>query len=111
MNDVEQRIEALEKEVAALKQRPSPRGPAGDITAAIAGAAHEVSNAEARVQSVANAEYRKFAAEVKALRKEIEALKKYLDERITNAVDNQVVQVLRDYHLLDANNTPAHWKK
>jgi len=111
---IEQRIAAVEagfEEVKKLKGVPGPRGPAGPIDAAVENAKRAVADAEDRVQARADATYAKFAADVKALREEVKRLEQYLDERIQNVVDNAVVQVLRDYHLLDSNNAPTHWKK
>jgi len=111
---VEERINVLEAEfenVKKLKGVPGARGPAGEISAAVRNAEAAVSNAENRVQVRADAAYAQFATEVKALREEVAALRKFLDERIRNEVDGHTVQVLRDYHLLDENHAPTHWKK
>jgi len=112
--NIEQRIAALEAELEEIKKLrgiPGPRGPAGPIEAAVANAKASVVDAELRVQARVNATYEKFAADVKALRGEIADLKKFMDERIQNAVDGHTIQALRDYHLLDENHAPAHWKK
>jgi hypothetical protein len=111
---IEQRITTLEarfEEVRKLKGVPGPRGPAGPIDAAVANAKRAVVDAENRVQARADATYSKFEAEVKALRDEFNQVRQDLDERIKNAVENHTVQVLRDYHLLDENHAPTHWKK
>jgi hypothetical protein len=107
---IEQRVYALEaafEEVRRLKGVPGPRGPAGPIDAAVANANRAVADAEARVQAKANATYAKFAAEVKALREEFKLLREQLAQNIQTEVENRVVQVLRDYHLLDENHAPT----
>lgn len=114
MSNMEERLAALETELANIKKLkgvPGPRGPAGPIDAAVANANCAVSDAEDRVGARANATYRQFASDVKALREEVKQLQQYLDSRITNVVDNATIQVLRDYHLLDENHVPTHWKK
>jgi hypothetical protein len=111
---IEQRIAALEaslEEIKKLKGIPGPRGPAGHIDAAVANANQAVADAESRVQARTEATYAKFATDVKALREEVKQLQQYLDSRITDAVDNATIQVLRDYHLLNENHEPTHWKK
>jgi hypothetical protein len=45
------------------------------------------------------------------LREEVAELRKTLYEVIHNEVDIQVVNTLKAYHLLDANNAPTHWSK
>lgn len=106
-----EKIEALEREVEALKKRPAPRGPAGDISAAVAQAAATVGDAEARVQAKADAAHRTLEAEVKAIRAEVKQLRQHLDDRIKVAAENNMIQVLRDYGLLDENHAPSHWTK
>ena len=114
--------QTLEQRVEALEKRPGPRGPAGDISAAVRNAeiaaSKIVENAEARVGAKADASYAKFIDEVAKLqtiadklRQEVVDLRKHLDERIHNTVDGQVVQTLQDYHLLDSNHAPTHWSK
>jgi hypothetical protein len=112
---LEKRVKELETELKAimdLKGIPGqvgPRGPAGDILAAVARAGQTVADAEACVQYKADTTYAKFADDVAALRREVAETQRLLDERIQNVVDGHTVQVLRDYHLLDENHQPAHW--
>jgi hypothetical protein len=87
------------------------RGLPGSISAAVINANQAVDDAEQRVQAKADGTYAKFATDLKALREEIKQLKQHLDECITNAVDHAAIQVLRDYHLLNENHEPTHWKK
>jgi hypothetical protein len=101
----------IEERIQALETRPAPRGPAGDISAAVQMSQKAVSDAEARVQRCADAQFIKFRAEAAQLRKDFEALKSALNDIITNTVDNATVAVLRDYHLLDENCAPTHWDK
>ena len=110
MSTIEGRLAALEaqfEEVKKLKGVPGARGPAGDISAAVANTQREVRDAEGRLAVQAEAASARFANEVTALRKEtadaINRIQGYVDGRIKNAVDAHTVQVLVDYHLLDAN--------
>ena len=45
------------------------------------------------------------------LRQEVEDAKKFLDDRIQNAVDANLVKTLQEYHLLDDNCAPTFWRK
>jgi hypothetical protein len=106
--DYEQRIAALEAELVKIKDlKTGPRGPAGDISAAVANAAREVRDAEGRLATKAAEASAQYQADVNALRKEtadaIAQVQAYIDGRIRNAVDGHAVQVLIDYHLIDAN--------
>ena len=107
---LEQRIAALEARLEEIKKGVTgPRGPAGDINAAVLNAKIAVNDAESRVQARADATYARFAADLATVRNEIRQLKQYLDDGIKNAVDSATVEVLHAYHLLDENNAPAHW--
>lgn len=103
----EDRIAALEAELAKVAKTSGPRGPAGDISAAVANAAREVRDAEGRLAAKAAETSAQYAADVDALRREltdsINKIQAYIDARIRNAVDGHAVQVLIDYHLIDAN--------
>ena len=107
---LEQRIAALETELAEIKKLkgiPGPRGGAGDISAAVANTQREVRDAEGRLAAQAATVSEKFAADVDALRKEtadaIAKVQAFVDGRIKNAVDGHAIQVLIDYHLIDAD--------
>jgi hypothetical protein len=109
---LEKRVKELEVELKQIKElngipgQTGPRGPAGDIVAAVnaatAASKQAVLDAEQRIQNVADQAYAKFTADVAELRKD-------LNDRIIAAVDNATIQVLRDYHLLNANLEPTHW--
>lgn len=116
----------LEARVQALEERPlergpegpkgekgerGPRGPAGPIDAAIRNAHEAVADAERRVQAKADTELLKFQEEVNNLKADFNVLKSMLADTIKDTVDNHRVSVLRDYHLLDENNSPEHWKQ
>ena len=121
---LQERLEALEdafREVRAAKGIQGARGPAGPIDAAVDQATKEanqvVRNAEARVQAKAEEAFKQFANEVAKLQKladdlreEVAKHRKYLHEMIHNEVDGQVIQTLKDYHLLDSNGEPAYWR-
>jgi hypothetical protein len=121
---VEQRLEALEKrieQVAAIANLP--RKP-GDISAAVAQAKVAVSDAEARVQLVADASYIRFEndlaelrrelvnahsnlrKELQAIRQEVREYEARTNETIKNAVDVALVQTLEDYKVLK-NGAPS----
>ena len=122
---IEERLRNLEQafeEVKKLKGVPGPRGPAGDILAAVTNAtkaANQVmADAESRVGAKADASYARFVDEVSKLRQEAtklraeaDQLRKHLNDVIQNTVDANVVKTLQDYLLLDANNVPTHWGK
>lgn len=121
---LQERLEALEdafREVKAAKGIQGPRGPAGPIDAAVDQATKAVNQvvreAEARVQAEATEAFKKFTAEITkledfavALRRDFLDQQKQLREIIQNTVDNTVVKTLHEYHLLDANGEPAHWR-
>lgn len=114
-NSLEERIAALEaafEEVKAAKGIAGPRGPAGNIDAAVANVDAAVSKAGSRVEAQANQRYAnlrdEFSALVRVLRVELDNLKKGLDERIKNEVDGHAVQVLHDYHLLKDGAPTLH---
>jgi hypothetical protein len=122
MATVEERLDILEREFAQVKELKGiagPRGPAGNIDAAIANVDAAVSKAESRVQAQANVRYDLFLAaernlreafetQVRVLRVELDNLKKGLDERIKNEVDGHAIQVLHDYHLLKDGAPTLH---
>jgi len=56
--------------------------------------------------ALAEGELHNTLAEVKALRQELAQL----TENLQITIENHAIQVLRDYHLLDENYAPAHWK-
>jgi hypothetical protein len=110
MSNLEQRIAALEaqfEEVKKMKGVPGARGPAGDISAAVANTQREVRDAEGRLARQLEDTSTRFANDVTALRRETtdatNRIQSYVDGRIKNEVDAHTVQVLVDYHLLDAN--------
>jgi len=110
MSNLEQRIAVLETELAEIKKLkgvPGPRGPAGDISAAVANTQREVRDAEGRLAAQAATVSEKFAADVDALRKEtadaIAKVQAFVDGRIKNEVDGHAIQVLIDYHLIEAD--------
>jgi len=114
--------QTLEQRVEALEKRPGPRGPAGDISAAVRNAeiaaSKIVENTEARVGAKADASYARFADEVSKLRQEAtklreeaNQLRKHFNDLIQNTVDASVIKTLQDYLLLDANNVPTYWGK
>ena len=111
MSTIEERLDALEK-------RPPVRGPAGDISAAVRNATiasnTAVADAESRIKAAADEafvrdEVVKLSELARKLRQEVEDAKKFLDDRIQNTVDANLVKALQEYHLLDANCTPTHW--
>ncbi len=115
MSTIEERLDALEK-------RAPVRGPAGDISAAVRNATiasnAAVADAESRIKATADEalarvqdEAVKFSDLARKLRQEVEDAKKFLDDRIQNAVDANLVKTLQEYHLLDASCTPTHWSK
>jgi hypothetical protein len=120
---IEQRMQSIEDafvEVKKLRGIPGPRGGAGPIDAAVVNATkaanQAVADAEARVQKKADeafqkllAESVKHKAEAAKLRREVADLKTYLNERIENAVDGNVVQTLHDYHLLKDGNPSSDY--
>jgi hypothetical protein len=119
---IEQRLQFLEVAFAEVKKAKGIRGPAGPIDAAVrnatVAASKAVADAEDRVTSRAAESFVKFTYEISKLeqvadklRQDVADLRKYLDDRIHNTVDAQVVQTLQDYHLLDANHAPSHWSK
>jgi signal transduction protein with GAF and PtsI domain len=101
-------LEASLEEIKKLKGIPGPRGPAGDIAAAVQNATrvnvHAVAVAESRVREAAHAKF-------EAMREEIRQFKQDLNERLQNAVDAHTVQLLRDYHLLNEKHEPTHWQQ
>jgi hypothetical protein len=108
------RITALEtqlKEIIELKGVPGPRGPAGDIKAAVINAeqaAKKIANDTlSGVQSRVTEACDQILADSKKFREYVQSL---LDEGLKNAAENHCIQVLRDYHLLDENHAPTHWK-
>jgi hypothetical protein len=119
---IEERLQALEAAFAEIKQAKGIRGPAGPIDAAVKNAeaaAHKVvAGAEARVTNTAEAVHTKLMEKAASLqevadqlRADVADLKKHLADRITNEVDANLVQTLKDYHLLDANAAPTFWSK
>ena len=115
-------IEQAFEEVKKLKGVPGPRGPAGDILAAVTNATKAVNqmtfDAESRVGAKADASSARFVGEVSKLRQEAAMLRaegcqlrKHLNDVIQNTVDANVVKTLQDYLLLDANNVPTYWGK
>jgi hypothetical protein len=110
MSTIEERLAALEaqfEEVKKLKGVPGARGPAGDISAAVANTQREVRDAEGRLATQAAKASAEFATAVAALRNEtadsIKSVQAFVDGRIAAAVDGHAIKVLVDYHLLDAN--------
>jgi hypothetical protein len=115
---IEQRIESLENQFENVKNEkgvPGPRGPAGPIEAAVINATRAATNlvadAESRVQARADTAYAQLKEEAARLRLEVQQLKVFLNDRIHNEVDGQVVKTLQEYHLLDENCAPTHWSK
>jgi Tfp pilus assembly protein PilO len=114
--DIEQALSDLSKQFAELKQEftkllkmrgiPGPRGPAGEIDAAVNNA-RDVAEQVAITAAKAAVVY-PFRDEVKQVRAEFQELKSYLDERIENAIVNHVVQTLQDYGVLDENMNPLN---
>jgi hypothetical protein len=121
---IEEKLGALEKrieQVAAIANLP--RKP-GDISAAVAQAKAAVSDAEARVQTAADASYSRFEKDVAELRreladaysdfrKELQAIRQEVreyeartNETIKNAVDVALIQTLEDYKVLK-NGAPS----
>jgi hypothetical protein len=97
---IEDRLTALEEafaEVKKLKGVPGPRGPAGEISAAVRNAQQAVADAESRLHKSTDARLAKFQAEVKQLRADFAAHKESLPETIKNTVDYHTVSVLEDY--------------
>src|ERR1700730_7631988 len=114
MDYIEQALADLQKQFAELKQEltkllkmrgiPGPRGPAGEIDAAVNNArdvAEQVAITAAKAAGVYS-----FQNEVKQVRAEFQELKSYLDERIENAIVNHVLQTLQDYRVLDEKMNP-----
>jgi hypothetical protein len=108
------RITALEtqlREIKELKGIPGPRGPAGDIKAAVINAeqaAGKVATDTLRqVESRVTETCRQIRVEAKQAQEHIQLL---IDEGLKNAAENHCIQVLRDYHLLDENHAPTHWR-
>ena len=114
MDYIEQALADLQKQFAELKQEftklvkmrgiPGPRGPAGEIDAAVNNA-RDVAEAVAITAAKAAVVY-PFQNEVKQVRAEFQELKSYLDERIENAIVNHVLQTLQDYRVLDEKMNP-----
>ncbi len=115
MSTIEERLDALEK-------RAPVRGPAGDISAAVRNAtiasSAVVADAESRIKARADEALAKVQDEAaklsdlaRKLRQEVEDAKRFLDDRIQNAVDANLVKTLQEYHLLDVNCTPMFWRK
>jgi len=114
MDYIEQALADLQKQFAELKQEftklvkmrgiPGPRGPAGEIDAAVNNA-RDVAEQVAITAAKAAVVY-PFQNEVKQVRAEFQELKSYLDERIENAIVNHVLQTLQDYRVLDEKMNP-----
>ena len=98
LDDLKRRVEALESR-SSIPGPVGPRGPAGDIEAAVRNATSAsnkaVADAEKRVQAKADAACAKLKAQ-------FDALKKYIDERIEAAVVNHTVQTLEDYGVVSS---------
>jgi hypothetical protein len=113
-------LEQLEQRVSTLEKRSAgPRGPAGDISAAVRNAEEHVKSAEKRVQDIAEGVFARFTSELKKLREElrtrdeayasnlrqmrdeIREFKASVNDTIVRAVDHHTVAVLQDYGVLD----------
>ena len=114
MDYIEQALADLQKQFAELKQEftklvkmrgiPGPRGPAGEIDAAVNNA-RDVAE-QVAITAAKAAVFYPFQNEVKQVRAEFQELKSYLDERIENAIVNHVLQTLQDYRVLDEKMNP-----
>jgi hypothetical protein len=96
-----------------MKGIPGLRGPAGEINAAVNNArnvAEQVAITAAKTAVVFPFQDKvdQVQANFERLKLEFQELKAYLDERIDNAVANQVVQTLQDYGVLDENMNPLN---
>jgi hypothetical protein len=80
-----------------------PRGPAGDISAAVAQSKLAFEQAIAAHSVAASGREQAFRDEVKALRKELANLKTWITDSISNAVENQTIKTLEDYGVRDHN--------
>jgi hypothetical protein len=106
---VEERLLELEKEFADIKRLRrivGPRGPAGDIDAAVINATEA---AEKIVIAATKTAMYPFDSEVDKLRQEFEALRAHLIEftsNVENSVALHAVALLKEYHLLDSDSVP-----
>jgi uncharacterized protein (DUF3084 family) len=116
LQELEQRIAALENK----KPEVGPRGPAGNVESAVAAANRTVADAENRLQKGLEDNLARFRAELERLHKEynnnaeVRFAKMQLDivdlraefvvhltDTIKNQVENSIVNVLREYGVLD----------
>jgi hypothetical protein len=87
-----------------IKGDVGPRGPAGDIAAAVDNAKKAAT--EVAVNSVRAEIQYPFEQKVAELRKEFSDLNSRIDETIHNTVANHVVKTLQEYSVLNENMEP-----
>jgi hypothetical protein len=87
-----------------IKQGPvGPRGPAGNIDAAVAQSKAAFEAAIKAHSVTASVREEGFRKEIKNLRKEVSEFKAHIHEHIQAYVDSAVVKVFEDYGVRDHN--------